>query len=87
MVKMQIYMTRLSVLPKNFIVGDKINVQCPQSIAGPGAVAYIEGTDGENIRKQMQMSWDNVSLNPNSVEHLEIVCVKWRINAALVEHC
>ena len=53
---MQIHMTRLSVLPRNFIVLDIINVPCPQSIVGPGAGPYKEGTDGENIRKQMQMS-------------------------------
>ena len=40
-----------SVLPRNFIVGDKINVPCPQSIVRPGAVPYKQGKNDENIRE------------------------------------
>ena len=38
------------------------------------------------LKKQMQISWDNVPLSPDKVGHLEILCVKWRKNAALAEH-
>ena len=41
----------------------------------------------EEIEKPMQISWDNVPLNSNKVGHLEILCVKWRKNADLGEHC
>ena len=45
-----------------------------------------QGTNDEKIKKQVQISWDNVPLNPNNVGHLEILCVKWCKNAVLAEH-
>ena len=39
---------RVSVLPRSFKVGDKINVPCCQSIVGPGAVPYKQGTNDKN---------------------------------------
>ena len=41
----------------------------------------------EEIEKPMQILWDKVPLNLYKVGHLEILCVKWRKNAALAEHC
>ena len=40
----------------------------------------------KTIKKQLQISWDNVPLNPNKVGRFEILCVKWHKNAALAEH-
>ena len=47
----------------------------------------MQGTNDENIRKQIQVSWDNVPLIPNYVGHLEIICIKWCKITALAEHC
>ena len=46
-----------------------------------------QGTSDVNMKNKTNISWDNVSLNPTCVEQLEIVCIKWRKNVALAEHC
>ena len=35
-----------------------------------GTVLIKQGTNDENIKKQIQISWNNVPLNPNKVGHL-----------------
>ena len=52
-----------------------------------GTVPYNEGANDENIMKQIQISWNDVPLNSNEVEHLEILCIEWRKSVALAEHC
>ena len=49
-------------------------------------VPMKQGINDEK-KKQMQISWDNVPLNPNKVGHSEILCVKWCKNTVLAEHC
>ena len=73
-----------SVLSRNFIGGDK----CPMSSKNCGTVLIKQGTNyGKKIKKQMQISWDNVPLNPEKVGHLVILCVKWCKNITLAGHC
>ena len=48
-------------------------------------VPIKQGTNNEEIEKPMHISWDNVQLNSNKAGHLEILCVKWRKNAALAD--
>ena len=43
------------------------------------------GTVAEKQVMKTKITWDNVPLNQTCVGHLEIVCVKWRINAALAK--
>ena len=39
----------------------------------------------KKIKKQMQISWDNVQLNPNKVGHLEIVLVNLLSNGTKMQ--
>ena len=39
----------------------------------------------ENIKKQIQISWDKIPLNSNKVGHFEILFAKWHKSAALAE--
>ena len=51
------------------------NVPGPQNYCGTVTVLIKQGTNDEKIKKQVQISWDNVPLNPNKVGHLEIVSI------------
>ena len=74
-------MCKISVLPRNFIGGS--NDPCPQNYCW--TVSIKQGTNDEKIKKQMQISWDNVQLNPNKVGHSEILCVNLLSNGTKMQ--